>query len=67
MLLVQDFVLGHEYDAIVSSGLTSKSSAVQNAGETTGMKAQPTAKPGTAPGVGKPEPGGPRSLRSQGR
>jgi hypothetical protein len=53
---VQDFIPGHKYDAIVSSGLTSKSSAVQNAGDTTGQEAQP-AKPSTAPGVGKPEPG----------
>jgi beta-galactosidase len=53
---VQDFVAGHKYDVIVSSGLTSKSSAVQNAGDTTGLEAQP-AKPSSAPGVGKPEPG----------
>ncbi|WP_125487578.1 sugar-binding domain-containing protein [Edaphobacter aggregans] len=53
---VQDFVPGQKYDVIVSSGLTAKSSAVQNAGDTTGLEAQP-AKPSTAPGVGKPEPG----------
>jgi beta-galactosidase len=50
---VQDFVPGNKFDVIVSSGLTPRASAVQNAGDVTGLEAQPNA----APGVGKAEPG----------
>ncbi|HEU5340245.1 sugar-binding domain-containing protein [Edaphobacter sp.] len=38
---VEDFASGSKYDAIVSSGLTATSSAHQQAGDTTGLEAQP--------------------------
>ena len=56
-LEVEDFTPGKKYDIIVSSGLTAQTSATQNAGDTTGLEAQPAARPNTAPGVGRPEPG----------
>ena len=56
-LAVEDFTPGKKYDVIVSSGLTAHTSATQNAGDTTGLEAQPAARPNTAPGVGRPEPG----------
>ncbi len=56
-LSVVDFAAGGTYDVIVSSGLTAHTSATQNAGDTTGLEAQPAARPANAPGVGRPEPG----------
>lgn len=52
---VQDFADGHSYDAIVTSGLTAHASSEQNAGDTTGLEAQPGTKK-AAPGR-KLEPG----------
>ncbi|WP_089408135.1 sugar-binding domain-containing protein [Granulicella rosea] len=40
---VQDFKPGGKYDLIVSSGLTAKTSAKQESGDTTGLEAQPGA------------------------
>jgi hypothetical protein len=37
----QEFKSGEKYDAIISSGITPKVSATQNAGDTTGLEAQP--------------------------
>lgn len=54
-ITVHDFVAGHKYDAIVSSGITAHASSEQNAGDTTGLEAQPSAKK-TVPGR-KLEPG----------
>jgi hypothetical protein len=39
---VQDFKPGEKYDVIISSGLVAGASAKQNAGDTTGLEAQPT-------------------------
>ncbi len=41
---VHDFVAGHRYDAIVSTGITAHASSEQNAGDTTGLEAQPGTK-----------------------
>jgi beta-galactosidase len=41
---VHDFTAGHRYDAIVTSGLTAHASSEQNAGDTTGLEAQPNTK-----------------------
>jgi hypothetical protein len=38
---VQPFTLGEHYDVIISSGLTAKANAEQNAGDTTGLENQP--------------------------
>jgi hypothetical protein len=38
---VEDFVPGKRYSAIISSGITPKVGATQNAGDTTGLEAQP--------------------------
>ncbi len=54
---VEGFTPGKKYDVIVCSGLTANTSAEQNAGDTTGLEAQPGARPSNAPGIGKPEPG----------
>ena len=40
-LQVEDFATGKKYDAIITSGLTATTSATQNAGDTTGLEAQP--------------------------
>jgi beta-galactosidase len=58
---VIDFQPGGRYDLIISSGLTSKTTAHQEAGDTTGLEAQPGANkpvPGRKlePGEGTPEP-----------
>jgi hypothetical protein len=42
-ITVEEFALGKKYDVIASSGLTSLTSSEQNAGDTTGLKAQPSA------------------------
>ena len=52
---VVEFTPGKKFDAIVSSGMTAHASAEQNAGDTTGLEAQPGAKK-VVPGR-KPEPG----------
>jgi beta-galactosidase len=54
---VEEFTPGKRYDVIVSSGLSAHASAEQNAGDTTGLEAQPATKPSSAPGIGRPEPG----------
>jgi hypothetical protein len=56
---VEEFRAGGRYDAIVSSGLTATTSARQEAGDTTGLEAQPVAKPNDTPTVPgrKLEPG----------
>ncbi|MDW5266732.1 MULTISPECIES: glycoside hydrolase [Acidobacteriaceae] len=41
---VHDFTAWRRYDAIVSSGMTAHTSSEQNAGDTTGLEAQPGAK-----------------------
>jgi beta-galactosidase len=41
---VHDFTAGQRYDAIVTSGMTAHTSSEQNAGDTTGLEAQPGAK-----------------------
>jgi beta-galactosidase len=66
-LEVEDFTPGKKYDVIVSSGLTAHASATQNAGDTTGLEAQPAARPSTAPGVGRPEPGESAAITQQGQ
>ena len=43
-ITVVDFARGHKYDVIISSGLTAHTSAEQNAGDTTGLEAQPGEK-----------------------
>ncbi|WP_188553830.1 sugar-binding domain-containing protein [Edaphobacter dinghuensis] len=43
-ITVHDFVAGERYDAIVSSGITAHVSSEQNAGDTTGLEAQPGTK-----------------------
>ena len=45
-LEIEDFTPGKKYDAIISSGLTAHTSATQNAGDTTGLEAQPTSDTG---------------------
>jgi beta-galactosidase len=42
-ITVEDFASGKKYDIIVSSGLTAHTSSEQNAGDTTGLEAQPGA------------------------
>ncbi|HUZ97494.1 MAG TPA: hypothetical protein VMU57_21525, partial [Edaphobacter sp.] len=41
---VHGFTAGHRYDAIVTGGLTAHASSEQNAGDTTGLEAQPGTK-----------------------
>ncbi|HWW98731.1 MAG TPA: hypothetical protein VNY74_13580, partial [Edaphobacter sp.] len=64
---VEDFTPGKKYDVIVSCGLTAHSSATQSSGDTTGLEAQPAARPSTAPGVGRPEPGEAATITQQGQ
>ncbi len=45
-LEVEDFTPGKKYDVILTSGLTQKSSATQNSGDTTGLEAKPTSDVG---------------------
>jgi hypothetical protein len=52
---VVEFTPGKKCDVIISSGMTTHASAEQNAGDTTGLEAQPGAKK-AVPGR-KPEPG----------
>jgi beta-galactosidase len=66
-LEVEDFTPGKKYDVIVSCGLTAHSSATQSSGDTTGLEAQPAARPSTAPGVGRPEPGEAATITQQGQ
>ena len=42
---VSDFAAAGKYDLIISSGMTTSTSATQEAGDTTGLEAQPAAKP----------------------
>jgi hypothetical protein len=49
-----DFMAGEKYDAIISSGLVTDAAATQNAGDTTGLEAQPTgsaARPAVRAGI----------------
>jgi beta-galactosidase len=46
---VVDFHPGEKYDLIISAGLTTSAVATQESGDTTGLEAQPAAKPGEAP------------------
>jgi hypothetical protein len=39
---IADFVAGHKYDLIITSGLTAHTSTTQSVGETTGTEAHPT-------------------------
>jgi hypothetical protein len=51
---VQEFKVGEKYDVIVSSGLVTGAAATQNAGDTTGLEAQPSggaARPAVLAGV----------------
>jgi len=41
-----DFIPGQKYSAIISSGMTPKAQTTQNAGDTTGLEAQPAAPAG---------------------
>jgi beta-galactosidase len=66
-LEVEDFTPGKKYDVIVSSGLTAHASATQNSGDITGLEAQPAARPSSAPGVGRPEPGESAAITQQGQ
>jgi beta-galactosidase len=66
-LAVEDFAPAKKYDVIVSSGLTAHTSATQNAGDTTGLEAQPAGRPSNAPGVGRPEPGESAPITQQGQ
>ncbi len=43
---IQDFKPGEKYNLIISSGLTSTTTDKQESGDTTGLEAQPVAKPG---------------------
>ena len=63
---VQNFVQGERYEVIITSGLTAHTSANQNSGDTTGLEAQPAARPSSAPGVGRPEPGESATITQQG-
>jgi hypothetical protein len=45
-VIVTDFVTGKKYDVIVSSGVTPKAATSQNAGDTTGLEAQPATEVG---------------------
>jgi hypothetical protein len=45
-LEVEDFAPGKKFDVIITSGLTTHTSASQNAGDTTGLEAQPTSDVG---------------------
>jgi hypothetical protein len=69
-LEVEDFTPGKKYDVIVSSGLTAHTSATQNAGDTTGLEAQPSGPPppgGMTPVPGrKLEPGESATITQQG-
>jgi beta-galactosidase len=40
-LAIEEFATGKKYDVIITSGLTQKSSATQNSGDTTGLENQP--------------------------
>ena len=40
--LIEDFIAGEKYDAIISSGITVGVKATQNAGDTTGLEAEPS-------------------------
>ncbi len=42
--ILHDFKPGEKYDLIVSAGVTAEGEAVQNAGDTTGLEAQPSAR-----------------------
>jgi beta-galactosidase len=50
---VEDFVPGHKYDVIVTSGLVGTDDEVTDIGDASGMEAQPGAKPAGSP----PPPG----------
>ena len=54
-ITIEDFAPGKKYDVIVSSGLTAHTSSTQNAGDTTGLEAQPSGPP--KPGAMTPVPG----------
>jgi hypothetical protein len=59
-LEIEDFTSGKKYDVIISSGLTPHSSATQNAGDTTGLEAQPSSDVGgiqSTTQLGHVEPG----------
>jgi beta-galactosidase len=66
-LEIEDFAAAKKYDVIVSSGLTAHTSATQSSGDTTGLEAQPATKPGSAPGVGRPEPGESATITQHGQ
>jgi beta-galactosidase len=66
-LEIETFVAGKKYDVIVSSGLTGHASAIQSSGDTTGLEAQPAARPSSAPGVGRLEPGESATITQQGQ
>jgi beta-galactosidase len=48
-LEVADFTAGKKYDVIITSGLTPKTSATQNSGDTTGLENQPGHEVGAVP------------------
>jgi hypothetical protein len=48
-LEVEDFAANKKYDVIITSGLTQKSSATQNSGDTTGLENQPGHEVGAVP------------------
>jgi beta-galactosidase len=48
-LEVEDFAAGKKYDVIITSGLTPKTSATQNSGDTTGLENQPGNEVGAVP------------------
>jgi hypothetical protein len=66
-LEVEDFTPEKKYEVIITSGLTAHTSANQNSGDTTGLEAQPAARPGSAPGVGRPEPGESATITQSGQ
>ncbi len=45
-ITIEDFAPGKKYDVIITSGLTAHTSATQNAGDTTGLEAQPASDVG---------------------
>jgi beta-galactosidase len=45
-LEIEDFTPAKKYDVIISSGLTTHTSATQNSGHTTGLESQPTSDVG---------------------
>jgi hypothetical protein len=49
---IRDFKAGEKYDAIISSGVTAGVKATQNAGDTTGLEAQPVGAVQTTEQVG---------------